>query len=115
MQDLGGPVAYTGIADGTPVFDRNGKRIGVVEHVMADLKLDIFHGLIIHTTPLPGRHTYADADQVADMYERGVVLSVGRDKLHEPIEKSRQVARQSEETPLEARIRRAWDWIAARR
>ncbi len=115
MQDLGAPVAYTGIADGTPVLDRNGERIGVAEHVMADLELDIFHGLIIHTTPLPGRHMYADADQIADLYERGVVLSVERDELHELTQESRQIARRSDETPLEARIRRAWDWIAARR
>ncbi|MDT4946193.1 MAG: hypothetical protein QOH14_2926 [Pseudonocardiales bacterium] len=56
MQDLGPPVAYLALADGTPVFDRDGRRVGVVEHVLADLDLDIFHGLIVHTTPLPGRH-----------------------------------------------------------
>lgn len=33
-QDLGDLVAHTALADGTPVYDRQGKRIGVVEHVM---------------------------------------------------------------------------------
>ena len=51
MRDLGPPVAYLTLADGTPVYDRNGRRVGVVEHVLADPDLDIFHGLIIHTKP----------------------------------------------------------------
>jgi uncharacterized protein YrrD len=114
MQDLGPPVAYLALADGTPVFDRDGRRVGVVEHVLADLDLDIFHGLIVHTTPLPGRHLYADADQIAELHERGVLLAVERGDLHEPSATSAQrPAEGQEETPLDARIRRAWDWISA--
>jgi hypothetical protein len=33
-QDLGDLVAYTFVADGTPVYDHQGRRIGVAEHVM---------------------------------------------------------------------------------
>ena len=33
---LGPPVAYTAVSKGTPVYDRDGERIGVVEHVVAD-------------------------------------------------------------------------------
>jgi len=115
MEDLGPPIAYLAVRDGTPVFDRSGQRVGVVEHVLADLDLDIFHGIIVHTRPLPGRHLYADADQIAELHERGVVLAVERDDLHEPSAASaRPAADGHEETPLEARIRRAWDWISAR-
>jgi uncharacterized protein YrrD len=115
MEDLGRPVAYLALADGTPVYDRNGRHVGVVEHVLADLDLDIFHGLIIHTKPLPGRHLYADVDQIAEMHERGVVLTVEEDALREPSESTtRPPARGGDETPLEARIRRAWDWISSR-
>jgi uncharacterized protein YrrD len=114
MDDLGPPVAYSGLADGTPVFDRNGQRIGVVEHVLADTALDIFHGVIAHTHPLPGRHLYADADQIAELHERGVVLAVDESQLHEPDETSPRTQDDAHpETSLEARIRHAWDWIRA--
>ncbi|MCW2807266.1 MAG: hypothetical protein JWQ93_1221 [Marmoricola sp.] len=114
MEDLGPPVAYVALADGTPVYDRDQRLVGVVEHVQADLDLDIFHGLIIHTKPLPGRHLYADADQIAELHERGVVLTVQEGELLEPSGRSaRSPAQGREETPLEARVRRAWDWISS--
>ena len=84
MDDLGPPIAYTVLAEGTPVYDRNGERIGVVDHVLADMQLDIFEGVIVHTLPLPGRHLFADVDQIDELHERGVLLSVARDELHEP-------------------------------
>ena len=80
--DLGDLVAFTAIGEGTPVYDDQGRRIGVVELVME--VGGIFEGLIIHTHPLPGRHLYADADQVAEIRERGVVLSVTQRELHAP-------------------------------
>ena len=114
--DLGLPVAYLGLNVGTPVYDRDGARIGVVEHVLADEPMDLFLGLIVHTHPLPGRHLYADADQIADMRERGVVLAGGRAVLHDPSE-SRPNAPDDEpaEGTLQARLRRAWDWLTAPR
>jgi uncharacterized protein YrrD len=114
MEDLGAPVAYTALTDGTPVYDRDGRSVGVVEHVLAELDLDIFHGLVIHTKPLPGRHLYADADQVAELHERGVVLAVDENDLQEPSAPStRPSAGGRQEAPLEARVRRAWDWISS--
>jgi hypothetical protein len=41
-------------------------------------------GVIIHTHPLPGRHLYADVDQIAEIHERGVVLSVTKQELPAP-------------------------------
>jgi hypothetical protein len=41
----------TAIADGTPVYDPQGRQIGVAEHVM---EVGIFEGVIVHTHPLPG-------------------------------------------------------------
>jgi hypothetical protein len=110
-QDLGDLVAYTAIADGTPIYDHQGRRIGVVEHVME--VGGIFEGVIVHTHPLPGRHLYADADQIAEIHERGVVLSVTERELHVPQHGSRQ--RRAGKSPLEARLRRAWDWLTGRR
>jgi hypothetical protein len=110
-QDLGDLVAYTALADGTPIYDHQGRRIGVVEHVME--VEGIFEGVIVHTHPLPGRHLYADADQVAEIHERGVVLSVTEQELHTPQQESRRG--RAGQIPLEARLRRAWDWLTGQR
>jgi hypothetical protein len=112
--DLGRPVAYTAVRDGTPVYDPTGTRVGVVEHVVADDAVDIFEGLVVHTVPLPGEHLFADAHQIAGLHERGVRLAVRRDALHNPNPaRPRPVSRREEpvESPLEARLRRAWDWL----
>jgi hypothetical protein len=118
MEDLGEPVAYLGLKEGTPVYDRLGERIGVVEHVIADEPMDIFHGLIVHTTPLPGRHLYADADQIAEMRERGVLLAVERDELHDPSGPQPDAGTAeggAVDGRLHAGLRRAWDWLTAAR
>jgi hypothetical protein len=118
MEDLGPPIAYPVLEEGMPVYDGDGERIGVVEHVLGDMQLDIFDGVILHTRPLPGHHLYADVDQIAELRERGVVLKVTRDQLHEPAEESRRKRRdrdEASENPLEARLRRAWDWLSQRR
>jgi hypothetical protein len=117
MDDLGPPIAYTVLEEGTPVYDRNGEQIGVVEHVLADMQLDIFEGVIVHTRPLPGKHLYADVEQIAELRERGVVLAVERDELHQPPKDGMRREDRSDrpESPLEARLRRAWDWLVQHR
>jgi hypothetical protein len=112
--DLGPEVAYTGLREGTPVYDPTGERVGVVEEVVEDM--GIFEGVVVHTYPLPGRHVFADAEQIASLHERGVLLSVGRDALREPRERGgggddHTVA----ESPLQARLRRLWDWLTGHR
>jgi hypothetical protein len=111
-EELGRPVAYLALKDGTPVYDRSGTRIGVVEHVMADG--NIFEGLIIHTHPLPGRHLYADEAQVAEIRERGVLLLVDRDELHDPRRETGRRQPDRQLSALEARLRRALDWLTGR-
>lgn len=118
VEDLGAPIAYLAVEEGTPVFDRRRERVGVVEHVLADLTKDIFDGVVVHTLPLPGRHLFADADQIGELHERGVLLSVDRDALHEPGESPAVMEVQPDDTvesQLQARLRRAWDWISGRR
>lgn len=41
---LGPPIAYLALEEGTPVYDRRGERLGVVDHIMADEVHDIFEG-----------------------------------------------------------------------
>jgi uncharacterized protein YrrD len=109
VDELGPPIAYVALEEGTPVYDASGERVGVVEHVQGDMNADVFDGLIVHTKPLPGKHLFADVGQIAELRERGVVLSVERGELHEPRERREAVGGQ-----LEARVRRAWDWISRR-
>jgi hypothetical protein len=98
------------LEDGTPVYDPDGHKVGVVEHVMSVGA--IFEGIIVHTHPLPGRHLYADADQIAQIRERGVLLAVDPEQLHDP--DSEASRRKQAGSGLEARLRRAWDWLAGR-
>ncbi|HWF52023.1 MAG TPA: hypothetical protein VG294_15390 [Solirubrobacteraceae bacterium] len=106
-EELGAPIAYLALRDGTPVYDAKGHGVGVVEHVMEFG--GIFEGLIIHTHPLPGRHLYADVDEIAEIREHGVLLSVDRDELQEP--RPDRPPSDQPESLLEARLRRAWDWL----
>jgi hypothetical protein len=55
--DLGRPIAYLALSEGTPVLDREDRRIGVVDHVVADVDLDLFYGVVVHTHPHPGTCT----------------------------------------------------------
>lgn len=113
--DLGPPVSYLMLKEGTPVYDSSGRRIGVVDQIAADTVLDIFDGLIIHTEPLPGRHLFASVEAIAELHERGVLLSVEADALTPPREPR---SGEDDETPadgvLHALVRRAWDRINGR-
>jgi hypothetical protein len=117
MEELGPPVAYIALEEGTPVYDRSGERIGVVDHVLGDEAADVFEGVIVHKVA-PGGHMFADVGQIAELRERGVLLSVDRDALHDPSERPASMKAQPDDTvesPLRARLRRAWDWISGRR
>jgi hypothetical protein len=117
MDDLGAPTSYLTAEPGTPAYDPSGERIGKVEHVLGDPSVDVFDGLVIDTSPLPGGLRFADAEQVDRIYERGVVLKVGADELHDP-EPGPGVLRvdpaDAPESPLEEKLRRAWDYITGR-
>jgi hypothetical protein len=116
--DIGRPIAYLALPEGTPVVDREGRRIGVVDHVVADVDLDLFYGVVVHTRPLPGRHLYADRDQICGLYERAVLLAADVDDLHEPREpdpRRRDGHPRDVETLLETGLRKSWDWITGRR
>ena len=118
MDDLGPPIAYTVLEEGIPVFDIDGKRIGVVEDVVADMQLDIFEGVLIHTRPVPGRYLFADVEQIAELREGGVLLSVPRGELHEPPAERGNKEQDDEDrpgSPLETRLRRAWARLTQRR
>jgi hypothetical protein len=114
MDDLGAPVSHLAVADGAPVYDPSGRRVGVVDRVMVDGPTGVFEGIVVHALPLPGRHLYATHDQIAGLRERGVLLAVEAGELHELSEHAARgrARRQAPESPLERSLRKAWDWLA---
>jgi hypothetical protein len=97
-EDLGAPRAYLVLSPGTRVWDRSGDLVGSVEHVLADDKQDIFHGLILKT---PDGDRFASSDQVDGIFERGVIVAKPARDLVEP----------SDSAAAGSPLRRAWDWL----
>jgi hypothetical protein len=101
-EDLGAPVAYLVLRDGTPAFDRSGDKVGDVVHVLADEREDVFHGLLLKTAD---GHRFASGAQVDGLFEHGVILAVPAGQLAEP--SADPAARQADQGAL----KRAWDWL----
>ena len=104
-EDIGAPVSYLVVKDGTTVFDRSGARAGKVEHVLADEKADVFHGLIIATSK--HGHRFARAAQVDGLFEHGVIVAVPAEQLPEP--SADPVAERAEED--DGLLKKAWEWL----
>lgn len=112
--DLGDPSSYIALEPGTPVFSSDGRDLGRVEHVLADVEDDIFDGIVLDTSRLPGGHRFVDVAQVGRIYEHGVVLTVGRAEA-EALPQPEQHAAALEVGPddqvpdeLSDKLRRAW-------
>jgi hypothetical protein len=124
MADLGEPSSYLTVAEGTAVYSSDGKRLGEIEHVLADEATSIFDGIVIDRSVLPGGHRFADASQVERCYERGVVLMVdaaAAEGLPEPSENPAAMEVGGEDfverewdDELEDKLRRAWDRISGK-
>lgn len=121
MEDLGDSTSYLQLRAGIPVFTADGNEIGAVEHVLADPDADIFDGIVIDVSAGPGGHRFADAPEVAALYERGVVLTLdatAAERLPEPSENPAVVETHPDDTAagggLESKLRRAWDYLSGR-
>ncbi|MEV4281970.1 PRC-barrel domain-containing protein [Actinoplanes xinjiangensis] len=103
-EDLGAPVSYLVLKDGTAVYDRSGDEVGTVDHVLADEPANVFHGLLIKTGD---GHRFAAGDQVDGLFEHGVIVAEPADRLATP----------SADTPAELAenratgLKRAWEWL----
>ncbi|GAA0531293.1 hypothetical protein GCM10010172_10000 [Paractinoplanes ferrugineus] len=104
-EDLGAPVSYLVLADGTPVFDSSGSRAGEVEHVLADDHSDLFHGLIVKTA---AGHRFARSSVVDGLFEHGVIISVAAAELPDPSTDPSARAAQDDEGLT---LKKAWDWL----
>jgi PRC-barrel domain len=120
MDDFGPPSSYLALEPGTPVYASDGERIGVVEHVLADPDADLFDGIVIDRSVLPGGWRFADADQVDRIYESGVVLTLDRpaaERLPEPSANPGTLKvdpADAEVSKLEEKLLRAWDRISGK-
>jgi uncharacterized protein YrrD len=120
VDDLGPPGSYMTLAEGVPVYSRDGERLGEVEHVLAEPDKDIFDGVVFDARPLLGGHRFVDAPEVEGIHERGVVLAVDAaeaERLPEPSENPATMAADPDDTAegeLERKLRRAWDLISGR-
>jgi hypothetical protein len=66
-------ISYQALGRGVPVKASGGELIGAVEHVLQVPELDVFDGIVLKTTD---GLRFADADQVADITDRYVLLSL---------------------------------------
>ena len=106
-EDLGAPVSYLVLADGTAVYDRSGDRVGEVEHVIADDGSDVFHGLLVKTA---AGHRFAPASLVDGLFEHGVIIAAPAADLPEPsADPSARLAEQDQ--GLGPALKKAWDWL----
>ncbi len=120
MDDLGAPGSYLTLAEGVAVYSSDGKEVGKVQHVLADPDVDVFDGFVLDTSVLPGGHRFADADQVEEIYERGVVLKVdaaGAESLPEPSANPGEIDVGPDDVvpdDMHDKLRRAWDRISGK-
>jgi hypothetical protein len=116
--DLGNPASYLVLPDGAPVLSSDGYEVGRVEHVLADEGSDVFDGVIVDMRAGPGGHRFADADHVAAIYERGVVLRLDAEaarRLPEPSENPAAIGSSPGDTTpdgLEDKLERAWRYLS---
>lgn len=116
--DLGEPGSYMTLQPGVPVYSSGGEELGVVEHVLAEPDKDIFDGIVLDTSVLPGGHRFVDAPAVGAIHELGVVLSLDRAAAEQLPQPSANPAAMSAspddvtESELERKLRWAWDRIS---
>jgi hypothetical protein len=116
--DLGAPISYLVLEEGADVYSSDRERVGKVEHVLAAEEEDIFDGVVIDTETGPGGWRFADAPQVTEIHERGVLLAIPAAEVKSLPEPSANPAAlehhgaEDAEGRLEAKLRRAWDLIS---
>ena len=97
-----GPASYLTLERGADVISADGERVGTVEHVLRDESTDIFDGIVIdvRTGPVTIAVAAADVEKLPKPSANPAVME------HHGVEDS--------ESPLEHKLRRAWEIISGR-
>ncbi len=119
MEDLGQPSSYLSLGAGVPVISSDGSEVGKVEHVLAVPSLDVFDGIVLDKSILPGGHRFVDAPEVEEVFERGVLLKIDRaaaEKLPEPSANPGEIDIGPDDMTKGGhdKLRRAWDLISGK-
>lgn len=120
MADLGDPTSYLQIEDGVPVLSSDGREVGKLEHVLADEATDIFDGIIVDLKVGDGGYRFADATEVAELHEQGIVLGLDAaacERLPAPSENPPAMGTDPADVAGSGatdKLRRAWDYISGR-
>jgi hypothetical protein len=116
--DLGPQISYQVLAPGTKVLSSDGTEIGTVTHVLSVEAEDVFDGIVLAEHGGSGEHRFADADDIQEIHERGVLLRLDRERCAELPRPSANpaVMRDDPADPtsgeLTSKLRRAWDRLS---
>lgn len=116
--DLGPPISYEALDVGTPVYSADGQRIGKVAHVLAAEDVDVFDGIVIGEHLGSSEHRFADADDVAEIHQGGVRLTLSRRECEQLPQPSANPAVMRDDPSgrgtgtVERKLRRAWDYLS---
>lgn len=116
--DLGAPSSYLALRPGSPVYSCDGEKLGAVEHVLAEPKVDIFDGIVIDRSALPGGNRFVDAPEVEEIFERGVLLKITAAQARDlPVPEPNPATMSAEpgdldEGELGRKLRKAWERIS---
>ena len=119
--EYGQPISYEVLSPGTPVYTAAGEQIGKVAHVLAAQDEDVFDGIVIGGHQFGREHRFADADDVQDIFEQGVVLKLdkaGCEQLPKPSPNPAVMREDPAESHADMRhekLMRAWDLISGNR
>jgi hypothetical protein len=114
------PASYLTLDKGADVISSDGERVGTVEHVLRDERDDIFDGIVIDVRLGPGGLHFVDAPQVGAITQGSVTINLPAaevERLPKPspnpaVMESHGV--EDSESPLEHKLRRAWEIISGR-
>ena len=119
--DYGLPSSYLTLEKGTDVISSDGERVGVVEFVLADEKLQVFDGIVIDTKTGPGGLHFVDAPEVSQIYENAVVIDISAadvPALPKPPKNPAVMEHHGvEDVPstFSIRMRKAWNFLSGKR
>lgn len=116
--DLGEPASYEVLRPGTPVYSSDGTQIGKVSHVLAAEDEDVFDGIVIGEHLFGEEHRFADADDVDEIFEHGVLLKLDQAACAQLPKPSANPAvmhddpAESESEFRHQKLKRAWNLIS---